>query len=60
MTIETIDLFARPADADGKPQHLAATARAIAPMIAGGEQITRRLLSTMLTERFGASDATGA
>ena len=60
MTIETIDLFARPADADGKPQHLAATARTIAPIIAGGEPITRRKLSTMLTERFGASDATGA
>jgi hypothetical protein len=57
-----LDLFA-PADEDGdvvaKARSLHAVARLLASRIAEGETVTRRSLSALMHERFGASDSSG-
>ncbi|MFN3511890.1 MAG: strawberry notch-like NTP hydrolase domain-containing protein [Phenylobacterium sp.] len=55
-----LPLFAAVSGADDRPANLLAAARALAPHLARGRALDRRLVSGGLTTAFGATDAEGA
>ncbi|ACG78592.1 probably methylase/helicase [Phenylobacterium zucineum HLK1] len=55
-----LPLFAAASGADDRPANLLAAARALAPHLARGRPLDRRLVSGALTTAFGATDAEGA